>query len=198
MTAITTIGNTQQPAWQAHKYADSTDSEISYFEPSTTSTCDSWTGYFEGWQGDSQDHFCPQIASQNNSPSRTKENQHDQSLVEEDLLPTACSRRQRPTSVRMEGSYLSPITRPAKKKRFGIVPHADSYTGNEAIARLNGLLQSSMSNTEDILAAMYNSEWDISSLQKWYEQSSRTPSDLALFKIMFSLRYTPDEERHSI
>lgn len=76
-----------------------------------------------------------------------------------------------------------------------MVPYADSFPGDQAITQLNKQLENSMSNTEDLLAAMYNPGWDIASLQKWYEQSSRTPADLALFKIMFSLRYTPDEER---
>jgi len=96
----------------------------------------------------------------------------------------------------MDSSYLTPLVRSVKKKRHGIVPYADTQPGEVAMAQLNGLLQNPMSNTEDILGAMYNSEWDISSLQRWYEQSAQTPSDLALFKIMFSLRYTPDEEQH--
>jgi len=73
------------------------------------------------------------------------------------------------------------------------VPNADPQTGEDAVARLHGLLQNSMSNTEDILAAMYSSDWDATSLQKWYDQSPQGPSDLALFKIMFSLRYTIDD-----
>lgn len=80
-----------------------------------------------------------------------------------------------------------------RSKRYGIVPYADPQIGEEAVSHLDSLLQSPMSNTEDILAAMYNPDWDAASLQKWYEQSSRSPSDLALFKIMFSLRYTIDE-----
>ena len=40
---------------------------------------------------------------------------------------------------------------------------------------------------------MYNPNWDLSSLQKWYKATKQTPADLALLKIMFSLRYTPDE-----
>jgi len=73
------------------------------------------------------------------------------------------------------------------------VPYADPKTGEGAVARLDSLLQNTMSNTEDILAAMYSPDWDAASLQDWYEQSARGPSDLALFKIMFSLRYTIDE-----
>lgn len=206
----TVITQTYQPTWQTHsRNNDSMDSEISYFDPSsTTSTSDSWSGYFDGWDGWPQDHFCPQIVSENTSPARSaniqlpKEPQQPNSKQEEHLLPSACARRRRPVSVRMEGSYMSPMPRPVKKKRFGIVPLADTLPGEEAISQLNQQLEDSMSNTEDLLAAMYDPRWDIASLQRWYEQSSRTPSDLALFKIMFSLRYTPDEERererHSI
>lgn len=204
----TVITQRYQPIWQTHtRNNDSMDSEISYFDPSSsTSTCDSWSGYFDGWDGWSKDSFCPQIVSQNSSPARSNQVQQLEETpkahtkMEEQLLPTACSRRRRPISVRMEGSYMSPMPRPVKKKRFGIVPLADTFPGDEAISQLNKQLDNSMSNTEDLLAAMYNPGWDIASLQRWYEQSSRTPSDLALFKIMFSLRYTPDEERerHSI
>jgi len=80
-----------------------------------------------------------------------------------------------------------------RSKRYGIVPYAEAQAGEQATARLNGFLHDPMSNTEDILAAMYSSDWDISSLQDWYEQSAQGPSDLALFKIMFSLRYTIDD-----
>lgn len=80
-----------------------------------------------------------------------------------------------------------------KARRRGIVPHADLALGDDAITRLDSLLNDSMSNTEDILAAMYSADWDAASLQKWYEQSTQSPADLALFKIMFSLRYTLDD-----
>lgn len=87
----------------------------------------------------------------------------------------------------------SPLLPPKRTKRYGIVPYADPNTGNHAVTNLNTVLDNSMSNTEDILAAMYSPDWDASSLQRWYDQSRKGPSDLALFKIMFSLRYTLDE-----
>lgn len=73
------------------------------------------------------------------------------------------------------------------------MPYADPLAGKEAVLRLNDLLGNSMSNTEDILAAMYNPDWDAESLQNWYEQSAKCPADLVLFKIMFSLRYTVED-----
>ena len=83
--------------------------------------------------------------------------------------------------------------RRATKAVSSLVFHQVPLAGKEAVHRLNDLLQNSMSNTEDLLGAMYNPQWDAESLQNWYEQSAKSPADLALFKIMFSLRYTIDE-----
>lgn len=66
-------------------------------------------------------------------------------------------------------------------------------TGDAAASELDNVLRNSNSETEAILAAMYNPDWDLSSLQKWYKSTQQTPADLALLKIMFSLRYTPDD-----
>lgn len=178
-------------------YTQSMDSEISYFEPSTTSTNDSLSGYFGDWEGHSRDSYCPQIASWESPPTKPKS--PDASAPE--LLPTACPRPQRPASMRRDAeldfsskhtSHRS-STASSKTKRYGIVPHASPTLGEEAAARLDNLLRNSLSNTEDILAAMYNPNWDVASLQKWYKATSQSSADLALFKIIFSLRYTHDE-----
>ena len=73
------------------------------------------------------------------------------------------------------------------------MPYADEVAGVNAAAALDKQLSNPLSNTEDILAAMYSADWDATSLQKWYEHSQKTPADLALFKIMFSLRYSADD-----
>lgn len=182
----------QQPPWQCHKYSESTDSETSFFDPSTSSSAgDTWSGYFEGWDGQSRDSYCPEIASASNSPTRSQSTEETPTF-EPRLLPTACPRQSRPTSIRGNAEPEQPNKAVRRSKRYGIVPYAESQAGERATVRLNSLLHDPMSNTEDILAAMYSSDWDISSLQDWYEQSARGPSDLALFKIMFSLRYTID------
>jgi len=183
----------QQPAWQSHKHTESIDSEVSYFDPSTSSSAgDTWSGYFEGWNGKSRDSYCPHIASASSSPTRSQ-NSDETPTFEPELLPSACPRQSRPQSIRRDAEVEQPTKAARRSKRYGIVPYADPQTGKEAVARLDSLLQNNMSNTEDILAAMYSSDWDAASLQDWYEQSPRGPSDLALFKIMFSLRYTIDE-----
>lgn len=116
-------------------------------------------------------------------------------LVDQDdeLLPTACPRRRH----RSEGHKDVKLSRSKRgtisTKRFGMVASADPHPGDTAIEQMNISLLNSMSNTEDILSAMYNPNWDVASLQKWYHTSAQTPADLALFKIMFSLRYTVED-----
>lgn len=150
------------------------------------------SGYFEGWDGKSRDSYCPEIASTSSSPTRSH-NSEETPTLEPELLPTACPRQSRPQSIRRDAELEQPNKTARRSKRYGIVPSADPQVGEEAAARLDSLLQNPMSNTEDILNAMYSSDWDVASLQTWYEQSARGPSDLALFKIMFSLRYTIDD-----
>ncbi|KAK5076340.1 hypothetical protein LTS08_006971 [Lithohypha guttulata] len=187
----------EYPAWQKHKNTDSLDSETSFFDLSTSSTTDgSWSGYFDGWTDQAQDNYCPEIVSASNSPTRSAESDKTPLFDPEGLLPNACPRSSRPASVR-SGANVAASTQPSRRsmkaRRRGIVPHADLALGDDAITRLDSLLNNSMSNTEDILAAMYSADWDAASLQKWYEQSTQSPADLALFKIMFSLRYTFDD-----
>lgn len=117
---------------------------------------------------------------------------------DDDLLPTACPHRRH----RSEGHHNERHQNQEKThrrrgtistKRFGMVAAADPHPGDVAITQMNTSLLNSMSNTEDILSAMYNPNWDVASLQKWYHASAQTPADLALFKIMFSLRYTVED-----
>lgn len=155
------------------------------------------SGYFDGWDQQTRDDYCPQIAaSTDNSPVRAG---HASTPVpkfvqdDEELLPTACPRRRH----RSEGHRDAKLARNKRTtistKRFGMVASADPHSGDVAINQMNTSIQNAMSNTEDILSAMYNPDWDVASLQKWYHQSAQTPADLALFKIMFSLRYTVED-----
>lgn len=111
----------------------------------------------------------------------------------DELLPTACPRRRHRSEGNADAKRHRSKRSTINTKRFGMVACADPETGDEAITQLNESLQNNMSNTEDILSAMYNPDWDVASLQKWYHQSLKTPADLALLKIMFSLRYTTEE-----
>ena len=146
------------------------------------------SGYFEGWEGQTRDSYCPQIASPSNSPAKSK---HDS--AEPELLPTACSRPRRPGSIRRDAQIEPSERLTSKTRRYGIVPYASTSPGKAATAQLDHLLNDAMSNTEDILSAMYDPGWDVNSLQQWYRSTPQGPADLALFKIMFSLRYTLDE-----
>lgn len=150
------------------------------------------SGYFEGWQDQSHDSYCPEIASASNSPKRTTSSEKTLTFHSDELLPSACPRRPRPASVRRDVGFDDVPKPPKRTKRHGIVPYADDQVGEEAVSQLNMMLDNSMSNTEDLLAAMYNPAWDAASLQKWYSQSRKGPAELALFKIMFSLRYTTE------
>lgn len=152
------------------------------------------SGYFEGWDESTQDGYCPEIASASNSPTRTDQSDETPKYDADSLLPSACLGKTRPMSIRRNAEIQqSPLPSRRRTKRYGIVPYADPDPGNVAVTNLNDLLHNSMSNTEDILAAMYSPDWDAASLQKWYDQSQKSPADLALFKIMFSLRYTIEE-----
>lgn len=205
---------------QGHKYVDSADSEISFFETASSSTSDSWvssaivgwiddrtnftqSSYFESWESQQQDDYCPQIASVNNSPSRPAHSTDTRMLDDDDdLLPAAVTRKQRNSDHDMmdlpqQSRPARQSARQSKVKRLGIVPYADSKPGECAVQQMNELLFNSSTSTEDILGAMYNPNWDLQSLQQWYNNSYRTPADLALYKIMFSLRYTPEESQLS-
>lgn len=215
MATMTRPHTTQIPqtAWSSHKYTESTDSETSFFDASTSTPSDTWvstiydvsfmyqpanvqqSGYFEGWDHQqTRDNYCPQIASPSDSPVRAGHASTPKFVDDDDeLLPTARPHRRHRSEGNADAKHKRNKRATINTKRFGMVACADPQTGDEAITQLNTSLQNSMSNTEDILSAMYNPDWDVASLQKWYHQSSKTPADLALLKIMFSLRYTAEE-----
>lgn len=185
-----------QTSWQSHKHTESTDSETSFFDTSTCTPTDTWSGYFEGWDQPTKDNYCPQIASASNSPVRAGHASTPAPKFmddHEELLPTACPRRRHRSEGNADAKYHRSKRSTINTKRFGMVACDDPQTVDGAISQLNKSLHNSFSNTEDILSAMYNPDWDMASLQKWYQQSPRTPADLALLKIMFSLRYTAEE-----
>lgn len=170
----------------------------------------SQSSYFENWDTQSQDTYVPQIITTSSSRWHNEASHHAHSKSEHSArwhnepshhahskseqinLPPPTKKR-RPGVSSVPPPQRKPMHAESKAKRYGLVSHGNVQTEDEAISRLDGLLNNSSAATEDILAAMYNSSWDVASLQRWYQKSKRSPSDLALYKIMFSLRYSPED-----
>lgn len=155
------------------------------------------SSYFGNWEPPRQDDYCPLIVSADSSPSRPTHGRDGLLFYEaDDLLPSACPRKSQGLECTMaEATYKRNTVRQSKAKRMGIAPRADSQPGKDAARRMDQLLYDTSSSTEDLLAAMYNPSWDLKSLQQWYDNSQQTPADLALYKIMYSLKYTPEEHQ---
>lgn len=152
----------------------------------------SQSSYFENWDARSEDTYVPHIVTTSSSRWHNETSHHAHSKSENINLPPPTKKR-RPGVTSVPPPQRKPMHAESKAKRYGLVSHGNVQTEDEAISRLNGLLNNSSATTEDILAAMYNSSWDVASLQRWYQKSRRSPADLALYKIMFSLRYSPED-----
>lgn len=184
---------TPTSSWQRHKGNDSMDSEFSYFDTGSTSASDGWSSYFEGWEPKEQTgSFVTEIVRPTSSKWINENGPHKYSRSAEISLPPAPKPR-RPEIKSTPPASRAPVHVSTKSRRYGLVSMGDPKIEDEAINKFNVLLQNSSASTEDILAAMYNPTWDVAALQRWYQASPKGPSDLALYKIMFSLRYSPEE-----
>lgn len=157
----------------------------------------SQSSYFENWDVQSEDTYVPQIITTSssrwhNETSHHTTSHHTHSRSEQIKLAPPTKKR-RPAVASVPPPQRKPMHAESRAKRYGLISHGNVQTEDEAISRLDSLLNNSSAATEDILAAMYNSSWDVASLQRWYQKSRRSPADLALYKIMFSLRYSPED-----